>query len=122
MMIQQVDEHRAERTTDMADQDGLGWAARATGFIPPSRRADVVEAIVDDEVILSDLGTGDTHRLNETALAVWRGCDGARTIDDIAEALSHCYEVDPARARNDIEQLLILLAEARLLGSSAEDN
>jgi hypothetical protein len=41
-----------------------------------------------DELVVYDTQSHAMHRLNESAAAVWRLCDGKRTVSDIAVALS----------------------------------
>ena len=83
--------------------------------IIPRRRSDVVENVLDLEAILFDPVCGATHRLNETALAVWRQCDGITSTRQIAERLGDDYEVDPETALQHVEQLIVVFAEAGLL-------
>lgn len=86
----------------------------------PCRRENVVENELDGEAILFNPANGATHRLNETALAVWRQCDGRRSTRQMAEFLIDAYEVDPDIALQDVEQLVVVFAEADLLEISSE--
>jgi PqqD family protein of HPr-rel-A system len=81
----------------------------------PCRRATVTEDILDREAILFNPVSGATHRLNETALAVWRQCDGRTGTRAMAERLADEYEVDSRTALEHIEQLVVVFAEAGLL-------
>lgn len=54
---------------------------------PLARSADLVIEELDGEVLVYDLRTHDAHRLNATAATVWRHCDGATSVDDIAALL-----------------------------------
>lgn len=91
------------------------WTSCAARIVPPARRGDLSESELDGEGILYDESTGRTHRLNQTALAVWRLCDGRRTTRGIAEGLTAEYEVEFERALDHVEQILVRLAEAGLL-------
>jgi len=55
--------------------------------------------------------------MNQTALAVWRSCDGSKTTRQIARRLTEQYEVTRERALDHVEQLLVLFAEGQLLDS-----
>ncbi len=53
----------------------------------PTRSETVYRIDVGDETVLYDPELDRVHRLNPTAAAVWRHCDGNATVDDIATAL-----------------------------------
>lgn len=91
------------------------WSCCAARIIPPARRDDLQESELDGEGLLYDPLSGHTHRLNETALMVWRLCDGQRSTHCLAEELVTNYEVDFERALDHVEQILVRLAEAKLL-------
>lgn len=91
------------------------WTVRAGAIAAPRRRADLVEDELDGEAILSDVRTGGIHRLNETALIVWRWCDGRTTTLQIARGLTRQYDVGLEIALDHVEQLLVLFAEAGLV-------
>lgn len=92
-----------------------GWATRGTAFVPPSRRFDILEEDLDDEAILVDPGNGNSHRLNETAIAVWKWCDGASSTQEIAGRLAESYEVDADTAIDYVHQLVARFAQLQLL-------
>jgi hypothetical protein len=46
----------------------------------------LVTSEVGDEVLVYDQDSNHIHRLNETSAAVWRLCDGRRSVTDIALA------------------------------------
>lgn len=95
------------------------WARRMV-VIAPRRRAGISERVLEAEAMLYDGQTGCTHRMNETALAIWRLCDGARTTHDIAAELETQYAVDADSALDDVEQTLAVFARAGLLEEAAE--
>jgi PqqD family protein of HPr-rel-A system len=90
------------------------WATDAT-ILPPPRRDDVIEEELDGEVVLFDPRSGNTYRLNQTAAAVWRRCDGRATTREIAEQLAQAYDVESEAALDDVEQLVTLFGQSRLL-------
>ena len=93
------------------------WAREAK-IVPPPRRSDVIEEELDGEVVLFDPRSGNTYRLNQTAFAVWRLCDGRASTRRIAERLTQTYEVAFDTALDHVEQLFALFGEARLLDAS----
>ena len=53
--------------------------------------------------------------LNRPAAAVWEQCDGRRTTRDIATELADAYDVEFDDALNDVEELVVWLADSGLL-------
>jgi hypothetical protein len=52
---------------------------------PTARKAGLVVQEVPDEVLVYDLDTNKAHCLNKTAAAVWKHCDGHKSVSDIAQ-------------------------------------
>ncbi len=94
------------------------WTSRQASIIVPQRRADLDVQELDGEAVLFDRATGDTHKLNVTALHVWQRCDGRSTTREIAENLAECYQVDFESALDDVEQSLLGFAERQLIQGS----
>lgn len=57
---------------------------RGNGIKPTQRTSDVVVQDYNGEVLIYDLRNDKAHCLNETSAVIWRACDGARTIDELA--------------------------------------
>jgi hypothetical protein len=57
---------------------------RGSGFKPAQRTSDVVVQDYNGEVLIYDLRNDKAHCLNETSSAIWRACDGAKTIEELA--------------------------------------
>jgi hypothetical protein len=53
--------------------------------------------------------------MNETALLVWRACDGCSTTRQLAARLTQTYEVSLETALEDVEQLIAAFAQAGLV-------
>lgn len=90
------------------------WSRNLT-YVALRRRNDIDVRMMDGEAVLYDAVTGCTHRLNESALAVWRACDGRTTTLHLAEQLTARYDVSLEQAQLDVEQLLAAMARAGLL-------
>lgn len=95
------------------------WVSCDASIIVPRRRKDVAENELDGEAVLWDHRTGKTHRLNQTAFDVWQRCEGRTTTREMAAHLSDHYEVELEAALDDVEQLILLLAESDLLEQNA---
>ncbi len=93
------------------------WTSREAAIPAPPRRRDLLVEDLDGQAILADPRSGRLHRLNETALAVWRACDGDTTMRAIAMQLTETYDVDCDTALDYVEQLVARFAEAELLAS-----
>ena len=52
---------------------------------PTARRANILVEKVGGELLIYDETNNRAHCLNESAAAIWRHCDGSRSIDDLAQ-------------------------------------
>ncbi len=95
------------------------WTARDL-FIPPPRRTDLSVELLDGEAILYDPVTGQTHRLSQGALDVWKRCDGGKTTRALAHRQTEIFDIDFETALDHVEQLVALFAEAGLLNLKEE--
>ncbi len=95
------------------------WARRML-VVAPCKREGLVEKVLDSEAVLYDESNGHTHRMNETALWVWRACDGRSTTWQLAERLTRAFEVSHEAAQSDVEQLIAAFAQAGLVTASQE--
>lgn len=81
----------------------------------PQRRVDVTVHELDDEALIYDATTADTHRLNTTALFIWQQCDGQQDVQQIAQRLADTYDVPLESAREHVEKVLHELQNKRLI-------
>ncbi|MEK6677060.1 MAG: HPr-rel-A system PqqD family peptide chaperone [Planctomycetota bacterium] len=75
----------------------------------------MVVHVLDDEALIYDPRTADTHRLNETAMFVWKQCDGVQTNDDIAVRISDVYDVTQNEALEHVNRVLDEFSQRGLL-------
>jgi PqqD family protein of HPr-rel-A system len=90
------------------------WTA-SMDMTVPCRRDGVVPQVLDGEAVLFDPQSGCTHRMNQTALVVWRACDGQSTTRQLAARLTQAYDVAMETALEDVEQLIAAFAQAGLV-------
>ncbi len=71
------------------------------------RRVDglMVRHVVEDTLLL-DVETGYIHQLNETAGFIWRHCDSAPSVDELAQLLVNEFEVGHDIALKDVSEAL----------------
>ncbi len=81
----------------------------------PLRRSDVTVYEIDDDLLIYDPTTGDTHRLNDTARHVWQHCDGQCNLAGLAHDLTQTYEVSLDEAQQQVNRLVAELAQRRLV-------
>jgi len=52
--------------------------------LPKARKNDLVTRQIPGELLVYDLKRHKAYCLNDTAAAVWKGCDGKRTVSELA--------------------------------------
>jgi PqqD family protein of HPr-rel-A system len=88
----------------------------------PIGRRDLRVHELDGEGLIFDPVSCDTHRLNETALFIWRHCDGRHDAACIADRLTGAYDVTPQEAVEHVERTLGELEAADLILQAGEFN
>ena len=82
----------------------------------PLKKDGVMEQEMDQELILSDPGTGQIHVLNETTKVIWNLADGKHTLGEIEmEVRARFAGADRHDIRADVEQAVITLKKKNLL-------
>jgi hypothetical protein len=83
-------------------------------FRVPAARADgLIVTRSHEEVLVYDTGAHHIHHLNHLSAAVWRLCDGQRTVGDLARLAQ--IEVDGVVTVESVELTLTKLSTANLL-------
>ena len=81
----------------------------------PRKMDHLIQHDMDEEVLVYDPVVDRTHRLNLTATLIWGLCDGTRSLEDIARALTEQFEVEFETALQDARSVLEQLREEQLL-------
>ena|SRR5687767_12944854 len=86
----------------------------------PKRDQNLVSRQIAGETLLVPIRSGAADLdflfvLNDTAAWIWERVDGVRSVDQLVQELVITFQVDAARARQDVEQLLSNLREAGLV-------
>ncbi len=111
----------------MQREDGTGGQALATPppltdteIAIPARRSELHDYEIDGEAVIFDTRTHGMYLLNQTALAVFRNCDGRTTMRQVAESLSETYDVAPEDALAHVEHIVAMFSHSRLLDLGRE--
>ncbi len=104
----------------MKPQPESHWTRRLELQLP-MRKPGVAHQVLDGEAVLFDPESGRTHRMNETALSIWRACDGTATSRQLAERFTRNYEVSFEAAIDDVEQAVAALVRADLLTAGVDE-
>ena len=86
----------------------------------PVRRVPVRFRDDGDQALLIAPGRTTAYALNPTARAIWELCDGATTVDEMADAICHVFNVSRSTALIDVAEILAELTAAELLYWSPE--
>ncbi len=94
--------------------------------VVPARKSGVYAIEVADEVVVYDREEDRAHRLNPTAAAVWRHCDGRASLDDVAAALREEFGRQPPEdlvwlALGQLEEAGLLVEEINGDGADRRD-
>lgn len=63
----------------------------------------------DGTLLLIDVDNAVLHELNEVGTRVWEMCDGTKSVEAIALALTEEFDVTAEQATKDVESFLSLL-------------
>ncbi len=88
-----------------AGTDGAGWVLSA----------GVLEAPLDDELVLLEPTAGTYFGVNESGTAIWRALRREGSAADAAAELSAHFDVDPVRALVDVDRFVGRLESAGLI-------
>src|SRR5579862_4588576 len=85
---------------------------------PIARSENLLIEDVAGELLIYDVNTNRAHCLNESAAAIWRHCDGSRSIDKLAGHLYPTLKASDARQIVDVG--LQRLRRRRLVDAPAD--
>lgn len=95
-------------TQGLSHEEDPGWR--------PSRAPGIEERAAGNDLVLYDSTGGRLHVLNLTAAAVWRLCDGSKTVDDILRQVGVEFAFsEKDQPHTDIRGLLGSLKEQGLI-------
>jgi antitoxin (DNA-binding transcriptional repressor) of toxin-antitoxin stability system len=83
--------------------------------MPPKRRSDLVERVIDGETVILDREGGHVHRLNATASCVWSQLNGENSPAAIAAYVATQFDSAPDTVLNDVVTTIDNLSHLGLL-------
>ncbi|MFN3432186.1 MAG: PqqD family protein [Candidatus Sericytochromatia bacterium] len=88
--------------------------ARPLGELP-ARNPKVAARVIHGEAMILTPHDSVLHTLNPVATRVWELLPTHRTLESMAQALAEEYDVDPATAKADVEELTAQLVVKKIL-------
>lgn len=83
-------------------------------FLRKNNKMDYIQTD-DNELVIFNPESGDTHFLNEMATVVFNLFDRHHDVEDLVEALSKEYDAEPAVIEADVRQTIIEFLEKGIL-------
>jgi len=76
---------------------------------------NVLSTTIDGESVILHREAGKYYGFNEVGTFIWELLQEPRSVDELCEQVVAEYDVDRDRCQNDIEELLVDLAESELV-------
>ncbi|MBF0526854.1 MAG: PqqD family protein [Deltaproteobacteria bacterium] len=80
-----------------------------------SRKMEIVAGMIDDEMVMANIDSGNYHRLNPTAARIWELLDQPRSVAAICEILTSDFRVSPEVCRTEVINFLDELASRKII-------
>jgi hypothetical protein len=84
-----------------------------------TKAPDVLSRVIDQEAVLLNLATGTYCGMNEVATRAWELMDESITFDALATKLHGEFDVEEARLREDLVELVRSMEQAKLVELTA---
>src|SRR5262245_24647839 len=81
-------------------------SSRSQDEFRPVQRGDLVVREGRNGATVHDPLRSSTHRLNSTALEIWKQCDGSHRASDIAARLAKLFELSLADAQQHVDRMI----------------
>ena len=76
---------------------------------------NALSTTIDGETVILHRDVGKYYGLNEVGTFIWELLQEPRSLDELCQEVITAYDVEQQRCRNDIEELLVELAETGLV-------
>jgi hypothetical protein len=108
-----------------------GCIVARVGHLPAARNTDLLIEPVGDELVVLDCASNEAHALDARAAALWRACDGQRSVaelardcslpetvvDDTLQRLADCDLLMPVEAVSDGVSRRVVVRRLALAGA-----
>lgn len=81
----------------------------------PKKRENLVVQAVDSDILILDLESNQIHQLNSTAGFLWNVYNNVNTLDQLQGIYAAQYDVAPAVAEADVQNVIDQLLLSGLL-------
>ncbi len=71
-----------------------------------SRNEAIVFTELDDTIVMMDADEGCYYELDPVGAKIWALLDGSRSVDELCQALTAQYDIDPDTCRHDVQEFL----------------
>lgn len=85
-----------------------------------ARSRNALGEVVDGELVLLNLDSGEYFGLNRTGTRIWELLGETTDLDEVHRALLGQFAVDPEVLRRDLEELIAELEQAGLVRETDE--
>jgi hypothetical protein len=86
---------------------------RSSTLNEPPRKASSLEMnLIDDQIVVYPVGSGQVYCLNTTAALVFEPCDGTRQVSEIIDLVRHAYNLPESPG----EEVMTFLANLQAAG------
>ena len=94
---------------------------RVSGNPTYRRRQNVLSAVVNDELVMMSVETGQYFNLNAVGARIWRLLETPQRLDSIVAALIDIYDVPEAAIREEALDFLVRLEREKMVASGPGD-
>jgi len=84
------------------------------------RRPNVMTAMVNDELVMMSVETGQYFNLNAVGAHIWRLLESPKAVDEIVTALVDCYDAPESVIREEALAFLARLEGQDMVASGDE--
>src|SRR5215510_12684797 len=81
----------------------------------PQQHPDVLQATLDDEILVYRPDGMTAFALNETASVIWQLCNGERPVTEIVEILQEAYPEAAATMPREVEEGILALLSSGVI-------
>lgn len=85
------------------------------------RQQNILSAVVNDELVMMSVETGQYFNLNPVGAHIWRLMEAPQSLDSIVAALTDAYDAPEAAIREEALGFLARLEREKLVATGSND-